>query len=140
VGRIDGYVGRSVRSSHGSLTSSKAAGIAKAYLDGVQLQNQAVQGSIEYKLNIAYRATSLALNLLLTGLILLRLLRARASAISTLGATYAATYTGIAALVVESAVVYAALNFVYIIVYSVNVLAGLKVQNMLVQCEVSATL
>jgi hypothetical protein len=114
----------------------KVSGAVKAYEDGTPKQSQAVEKTLEYKLNIVYRTVSLALNLLLTGMILLRLLRARAQAISTLGAQYGTTYKGVAAVVVESALPYAVLNLVYIITYSIDTLAGLTLQNMLVQLEV----
>jgi hypothetical protein len=89
-----------------------------------------------FNFNLSFWAISLSLNMLLTGLILARLLSARSRAIATLGAEHGKTYTGIAAIMIESALLYAIVGFVFIVTYGVNSLDGLVLQQVLVQIEV----
>ncbi|KAL1688297.1 hypothetical protein GGG16DRAFT_60235 [Schizophyllum commune] len=75
---------------------------------------------LQVNVGLAYFSLSLAVNLLLTLLIVGRLLAMSNRVKNMLGAQHAHTYTSIAALVVESATPYALTNLVFIITYGIG--------------------
>jgi hypothetical protein len=86
--------------------------------------------------NLAFWCLALSLNVLLSGLILGRLLRARANAAATLGSAHARTYTSIAAIITESAGLYAMFGLAWVIMYGMKSLGGFMLLQVLVQIEV----
>ncbi|EPQ55666.1 hypothetical protein GLOTRDRAFT_10171, partial [Gloeophyllum trabeum ATCC 11539] len=69
---------------------------------------------------LAYYSTSLALNIFLTILILVRLLLHRRAVINALGRSHSAQYTSTAAMLVESAALYAICSILFLVPYVVN--------------------
>lgn len=76
--------------------------------------------------------------MLLTALILGRIFRARQHAIATLGEDYGKTYTGVVAILIESAAPYAILGFVFIVLYGLQNSGAMLLLELFVQVEVSS--
>lgn len=101
------------------------------------MQSESLTGAGTINYNLAFWAIAVTLNMLLTILILTRLLSARKHATATLGSEYGKTYTGIAAVLIESAAPYAMVGFVWIILYGIQNWALQLILPLLVQVEVS---
>ena len=78
----------------------------------------------------------MALNIFLTLLLVSRLLYMRHKITSTLGAQYGKTYTGIATMVLESALPYGLVSLIFIVLYSIQNIANLLFLPLLVQVQV----
>ncbi|KAG2068818.1 hypothetical protein BDR04DRAFT_1078945 [Suillus decipiens] len=74
--------------------------------------------SINY--TIPYFSLSLALNIIITIVIVLRLLTYRYRISSALGSSYGTQYTSIAAMIVESAALYSAFSVAFLILFNLN--------------------
>lgn len=86
--------------------------------------------------SLPYFSLSMALNIFLTILLVSRLLYMRYKIISTLGAQYGKTYTGIATMVLESALPLGLVSLVFIVLYSIHNTAELLLLVLLVQVQV----
>jgi hypothetical protein len=82
--------------------------------------------------NLSFWAIALTLNMLLSGLIVGRLWRARASAALGHGRAYA----GLSAIVIESAAPYAAVAFAWLVMYGTDSIGAFLLLQVLVQIEV----
>jgi hypothetical protein len=110
-------------------------GILTCYQAAQPEQSLATVGTINVALS--FWAIAVTLNLLLTIMILTRLFIARRHAVAALGREYGETYTGIAAIVIESASLYAVIGFIFIVLYGMQNLGMLFFLELLVQVEVS---
>lgn len=86
--------------------------------------------------SLPYFSLSMALNIFLTILLVSRLLYMRYKITSTLGAQYGKTYTGIATMVLESALPLGLVSLVFIVLYSIHNTAELLLLVLLVQVQV----
>ncbi|KAI0684496.1 hypothetical protein BC835DRAFT_1293101 [Cytidiella melzeri] len=75
-------------------------------------------GSINW--TIPFFALSLSLNIILTIAIVLRLLAFRRHAVSALGISHGSQYTGIAAMVVESAAIFSVFSLLFLVPFALN--------------------
>jgi len=83
---------------------------------------------------------SLALNIILTIAIVLRLLTFRNRIVSIMGPEYGTRYTSISAMVIESAALYSVVSIVYIVLFGIgNAVAQVFAQS-LIQLQIVATL
>jgi hypothetical protein len=85
---------------------------------------------------LVYWSIAMSLNILLTILILVQLLRARKYVADTLPDDHAHVYTSIAAMIVESAAPYAILAFIFVVLYGIQNTAVMIFLPPLVQVEV----
>jgi hypothetical protein len=76
------------------------------------------------RFGLPYWALSMTLNLLVTILIVGRIFWARKRLRALLGPNYGKTYTGIAAMLIESAAPYALVSFVLIVLYGIGNIAN----------------
>jgi len=72
------------------------------------------------KFGIPYWSLSMALNIIVTMLIVGRLWYARQRIRKSMGEQHGRTYTGVAALVIESAAPYAIASFILVILYGIK--------------------
>ena len=80
----------------------------------------------------------MALNLLLSLLLVIRLLRMRRNLQSVMGTQYGKEYTGIAAMVVESALPYGIISIIFLVLFGKRDLSQNLLLPLLVQIEVSS--
>ncbi|CAL1697306.1 unnamed protein product [Somion occarium] len=85
--------------------------------------------------SVPYFSLSMALNIFLTILLVSRLMYMRHKITSTLGAQYGKTYTGIATMVLESALPYGLTSLVFIVLYAIHNTAANLLLPLLVQVE-----
>jgi hypothetical protein len=109
-------------------------GVLAVYQCAQPQQSMATLKTINFALS--FWSIAAALNILLTVLILVPLFRARQRAVSNLGPEYGRMYTGIAAILIESAAPYAVLVFIWIILYGLQYLGMFFILELLVQVEV----
>jgi hypothetical protein len=79
---------------------------------------------------------AVTVNLLLTGLVLVRLLRARRHAITTLGRSHARTYTSVVVNLIKSSLVFTLMQIVFLGLYSDQSLGILFFLEILTQLQV----
>jgi hypothetical protein len=92
-------------------------------------------GTVNY--NLSFWAIAVSLNMLLTSIILVRLFVARRRVVNALGAHYGKTYTGIAAILIESAIPYAIFGLLWIATYGSHHPSSPAFLPILLQVEVS---
>ncbi|KAI9461082.1 hypothetical protein HD554DRAFT_2028457 [Boletus coccyginus] len=98
------------------LAGSVAMGIM--FLIQVSTTNPYVTKGINFTL--PYLSLSLALNIILTIVIVLRLLTFRYRIVSVLGPKYGTQYTSIAAMIIESAALYSAVSVTFLVLFGVG--------------------
>ncbi|KIJ64927.1 hypothetical protein HYDPIDRAFT_89869 [Hydnomerulius pinastri MD-312] len=118
------------------LAASIAMGIM--FLIQVSTTNPYVTSNINFTL--PYLSISLALNIIVTIAIVLRLLTLRYRIVSVLGATYGTQYTSIAAMIIESAALYSVLSVAFLVLFGIgNAVSEVFLQS-LSQFQIIATL
>ncbi|KAF8553519.1 hypothetical protein OG21DRAFT_1441755 [Imleria badia] len=98
------------------LAGSVAMGIM--FLIQVSTTNPYVTNGINFTL--PYLSLSLALNIILTMAIVLRLLTFRYRIVSVLGPKYGTQYTSIAAMIIESAALYSAVSVTFLVLFGIG--------------------
>ncbi|KAF8553512.1 hypothetical protein OG21DRAFT_1463955 [Imleria badia] len=98
------------------LAGSVALGIM--FLIQVSTTNPYVTNGINFTL--PYLSLSLALNIILTIAIVLRLLTFRYRIISALGPKYGTQYTSIAAMIIESAALYSSVSITFLVLFGIG--------------------
>ena len=88
------------------------------FLIQVSTTNPYVTNGINFTL--PYLSLSLALNIILTIAIVLRLLTFRYRIVSVLGPTYGTQYTSIAAMIIESAALYSAVSVTFLVLFGIG--------------------
>ncbi|EMD34961.1 hypothetical protein CERSUDRAFT_116481 [Gelatoporia subvermispora B] len=84
------------------------------------LPNSSLWANNTLDFSVPFWSLSMSLNILLTILLVTRLLYMRRRIIATLGRQYGQMYTGIAAMIVESALPYALVSFIFVVLYGLN--------------------
>jgi len=82
---------------------------------------------------IPYYVMSLALNILVTILIVLRLLLCRSRVTSLLGKKHGAQYTSVAAMIIESAAIYSTFSLLFLIPFAINTTTSLALSQLFLQ-------
>ncbi|KAG6369581.1 hypothetical protein JVT61DRAFT_14240 [Boletus reticuloceps] len=98
------------------LAGSVALGIG--FLIQVSTTNPYVTNGVNFTL--PYLSLSLALNILLTIAIVLRLLTFRYRTVAVLGPKYGTHYTSIAAMIIESAALYSAVSVTFLVLFGIG--------------------
>jgi len=98
------------------LAASVAMGIM--FLIQVSTTNPYVTNGINFTL--PYLSISLALNIILTIAIVLRLMSFRYHIAKALGPKYGTQYTSIAAMIIESAALYSAVSFTFLVLFGIG--------------------
>ncbi|KAH7884134.1 hypothetical protein F5I97DRAFT_1898759 [Phlebopus sp. FC_14] len=98
------------------LAGSVAMGVM--FLIQVSTTNPYVTNGINFTL--PYLSISLALNIILTIAIVLRLLSFRRHVVSALGPNYGTEYTSVAAMIVESAALYSAVSITFLVLFGIG--------------------
>lgn len=99
------------------------------FLIQVSTTNPYVTNNINYTL--PYLGLSLALNIILTIAIVLRLMLLRYRIVSVLGPKYGTQYTSIAAMIVESAALYSTVSIAFLILFGIgNAVSQVFLQSM----------
>lgn len=88
------------------------------FLIQVSTTNPYVTNGINFTL--PYLSLSLALNILLTIAIVLRLLTFRYHIVSALGPKYGTQYTSIAAMIIESAALYSTVSITFLVLFGIG--------------------
>ena len=88
------------------------------FLIQVSTTNPYVTNGINFTL--PYLSLSLALNIILTIAIVLRLLTFRYRIVSALGPKYGTQYTSIAAMIIESAALYSAVSITFLVLFGIG--------------------
>jgi len=105
------------------------------FLIQVSTTNPYVTNGVNFTL--PYLSLSLALNIILTITIVLRLLTFRYRVVSVLGPKYGTQYTSIAAMIIESAALYSAVSITFLVLFGVgNAVSQVFLQS-LIQFQVS---
>ena len=94
------------------------AGLGIGFLIQVSTTNPYVTNGVNFTL--PYLSLSLALNIILTIAIVLRLLTFRYRIVSVLGPQYGTQYTSIAAMIVESAALYSAVSITFLVLFGIG--------------------
>jgi len=97
-----------------------AASVSMGIMFIIQLSttNPYVTNNINYTL--PYLGLSLALNIILTIAIVLRLMTYRYRVVTALGPKYGTQYTSVAAMIIESAALYSAVSIAFLILFGIN--------------------
>jgi hypothetical protein len=91
-------------------------------------------------IEISYFSLEMTLNMLCTALLIVRLLRTRRSIVSALGPTHGQMYTGLVAILVESALPNSLVSLVFLILYAKQNTADHLIINLLLQVQVRCRL
>jgi hypothetical protein len=89
-----------------------------------------------FNFGLLFWVLAVTVNLLLTGLVLVRLLRARRHAITTLGRSHARTYTSVVVNLIKSSLVFTLMQIVFLGLYSDQSLGILFLLEILTQLQV----
>ncbi len=103
----------------------------------IQTSPHSSLGEIITQIYVAYRSLSVAFNNLVTFMMVVRLLLIRKRIRASLGSQYGRLYTGLAALMIESALPHTVVSILFIVLYSSNNTAYLLFVPLLTMIEVS---